>query len=195
MAPSTISWSWATINEVTDGATISGTGGLIYTAADRTITGTPTTAAMGLNLSWLAGDSDSNTDLITDVAYNPFTITITGNADTAPAFDSAVPDTTDLVFRVGQVVAHNLPQATGGNGALTYTLNGMPPGLTFDGAAARRPSPARRTEIATAGSIPTQCGTPDDDTDSRSSESRWPRRTPSRPSAARPTTPAPTLRA
>ena len=55
--------------------------------------------------------------------------------DTAPAF--AVTDIMTRTYFMNEVVALTLPEATGGNGATTYTLTGatLPAGLTFDGTA------------------------------------------------------------
>ena len=53
----------------------------------------------------------------------------TTQPDTAPVFSGTVADQT---YAVGTEVALTLPEATGGEGALTYTLRPRVPGLTFD---------------------------------------------------------------
>ncbi len=53
-----------------------------------------------------------------------------GTTDLVPAFGATVPDQT---YTVNQVVSLQLPQATGGDPPLTYSLNpALPAGLTFD---------------------------------------------------------------
>ena len=49
--------------------------------------------------------------------------------DTAPSFSITVADQT---FTVREVVSLILPEASGGNGALSYPLEPEVPGLTFD---------------------------------------------------------------
>ena len=84
------------------------------------------------------GDGDMTAG---DAVTLTFAITII--ADTAPAFAAtSIPART---FFLNEMVALTLPVATGGNGAITYTLTGatLPAGLTFDGTA--------RTITGTAG--------------------------------------------
>lgn len=51
--------------------------------------------------------------------------------DTSPVFESGgVSDKTYYIGRKIEPVV--LPSATGGNGQLRYSINGIPPGLTFD---------------------------------------------------------------
>ncbi|MCY4654493.1 MAG: cadherin-like beta sandwich domain-containing protein [Dehalococcoidia bacterium] len=62
-----------------------------------------------------------------------YVITITREADTAPVFDGSVDDLSRTVNRMLQYPIE-LPKATGGNGALTYSVGSadLPPGLTFN---------------------------------------------------------------
>ena len=99
---------------VTDGASVLG---LTYNAADRTLTGTPTTEAYQLTLQWSAHDADN------DYTYSSPTFNITvvaAGSDIAPTFGGARVGNTSFDF--GETVALTLPVATGGNGALSYSL-------------------------------------------------------------------------
>ncbi len=62
-----------------------------------------------------------------------YTINVTRKADTAPEFKSEQEDLTRTVDRALRR-AIELPEAEGGNGDLTYSVNAeeLPPGLTFD---------------------------------------------------------------
>ena len=106
--------------------------GLTFTAADRTITGTPGTAQAATTYTYTASDNDVDT-APTDAATLTFTITINA-ANTAPTFggESIAPQTYTEDASIGTVT---LPSATGGNGALTYALAPtLPTGLTFTAA-------------------------------------------------------------
>ena len=85
-----------------------------------TITGSPTAAAASAEYTYMVTDGDANT-APSDTDMRTFTITV--EADTAPAFadDAMIPG---QFYYAGQVLDLTLPQATGGNGALTYTLTG-----------------------------------------------------------------------
>ena len=99
--------------------------GLMYTAADRTITGTPTaTTTAPLAFTWTATDEDDDTDTLT------FSITV--EADTAPAFADGETITAQT-YTVDMVITSlTLPVVeTPGNGATVYALT-PPAGLTFD---------------------------------------------------------------
>ncbi len=106
--------------------------GLTYTAAARTITGVPAagTPQVATPYTYTASDSDTNTaDTDTDVLT--FTIAIQDN--TVPAFAGAgIPV---QGYTVGlDIGAVTLPAATGGNGALRYTISpNLPAGLTLTG--------------------------------------------------------------
>ena len=57
---------------------------------------------------------------------------VSAPADTAPSFEGTA-TIADQTYTVGQAIADLLlPAASGGNGTLTYTLDGSVPGLTFD---------------------------------------------------------------
>ena len=106
--------------------------GLMYTAADRTITGTPTALTTApLAFTWTAVDADGN-EMSTDTAVDSFTISV--ETDTAPTFaaDASIDNQTYIVGTA--ITALPLPTATGGNGAITYTLAPAIPGLTLDAA-------------------------------------------------------------
>ncbi len=99
--------------------------GLTWTAAERTITGTPTAAAAAEEYTYTVTDADSAT------AAQTFSITVT--ADLTPTLTA--PD--DQVFTVGvQPDTVTLPEATGGDGTLTYTLTpDLPAGLAWTASA------------------------------------------------------------
>ncbi len=115
--------------------------GLTFDQAPRTLDGTPTQAGT-YAMTYTVVDDDANTTE-DDADTIEFTITV---QDTAPSFGGATVD--DRTYAVGQAIAAlPLPAATGGDGALTYTLDPEVPGLTFD--------QATRTLDGT----PTQAGT------------------------------------
>ena len=82
-----------------------------FAAADRELTGTPTTPGI-YQITYTAKDQDGDTASLT------FTITV--EADTDPV----APSIGNMIFTVGQVIALTLPEGSGGNGALTYELVG-----------------------------------------------------------------------
>ena len=117
--------------------------GLTYAANARTITGTPTTTtAAPLAFTWTAADTDDNT-AADDTATLDFTLTVneaesgTGEPDTAPAFTATI--SAQTYEQNTAITPLTLPLATGGNGAITYTLTGpngmdvseLPTGLTY----------------------------------------------------------------
>ena len=87
-------------------------------------------------MTYLVADDDENT-ADSDAAMLTFTITVL--ADTAPSFAATV---ADQIYTEGELVDLMLPEASGGNGPLTYSLRPAVPGLTFD--------PATRTLSGTA---------------------------------------------
>ena len=102
----------------------------------RTISGMPTTETASAEYTYSAGDSDSNT-LPADAASLMFTVTVTGETvDATPAFaNGARIPTQDFTVDV-RIASLSLPQATGGDAPLTYTLTpALSAGLTFDGTA------------------------------------------------------------
>ena len=105
--------------------------GLSYDGATRTISGTldadATYAAEseGYTLTYQVTDQDGD-----GPAALEFTIVVHG----MPSFHDQVID--DQLYTAGEEVSLGLPEAVGGNGALTYTLEGeLPPDLSFDGVA------------------------------------------------------------
>ena len=106
--------------------------GLTFTAATRTLGGTPTSAG-SYAMTYQAVDGDNNT-AASDAATLSFTITVQEPEppDTAPAFAVTVADQT---YTEGEAVSPlTLPEASGGNGTLSYSLAPTVPGLTFTAA-------------------------------------------------------------
>ena len=121
--------------------------GLTYAANARTITGTPTaTTAAPLAFTWAAADTDDNT-AADDTDTLDFSITVneaegpagTGEPDTAPAFTAGETVAAQTYEQNTAITPLTLPLATGGNGAITYTLTGpngmdvseLPDGLIY----------------------------------------------------------------
>ena len=111
--------------------------GLNFDLSTRVLSGTPTTASTVLTYSYFARDADNDAVVLLIM----ITVNAADAADTAPAFaaDAAIPFQR---YVVGTMISTlTLPEATGGNDALTYTLarvftsSVLPPGLTFDAAA------------------------------------------------------------
>ena len=103
--------------------------GLTFAAATRTLSGTPTSAG-SYAMTYQAVDGDNNT-AASDAATLSFTITVQEPEppDTAPAFAVTVADQT---YTEGEAVSPlTLPEASGGNGTLSYSLTPTVPGLTF----------------------------------------------------------------
>ncbi len=98
--------------------------GLVFDAEARTISGTPPADmlyAASYAFTYRAADSDG------DSAELPFTIVVAG----MPSFGDQVVE--DQLYTAGDEVSLGLPEAAGGNVALTYTLEGeLPAGLVFD---------------------------------------------------------------
>ncbi len=92
--------------------------GLIFIAATRTITGTPTIVQAPV-VTYTVRDSDN------DESSTTFTITVA--ADLMPAL-SAI---SGYTARVGSPFSEVLPAATGGDTPLEYSATGLPDGLTF----------------------------------------------------------------
>ncbi len=100
--------------------------GLALDAATRTVSGTPRASRAATSWSWIATDADG------DTASLAFTMTV--EADAAPSFGAAT--VADLTVTQGvAMTALTLPEATGGNGALSYAVTpDLPPGLVLDAA-------------------------------------------------------------
>ena len=107
--------------------------GLTLNAAARTITGAPTTAGALQNFAWTARDADDDMNT-SDRALLLFSITVNAEAVSAiPVFPNVRIPSQD--FTVGVLITPlSLPRATGGDGALTYTITPAIPGLTLNAA-------------------------------------------------------------
>ena len=99
--------------------------GLTFDMATRMLSGRPTVADT-YSMTYTAADGDDNAEE-SDEATLTFTITV--EPDTAPSFAVEVEDRS---YTIGDVVEIVLPEAGGGNGALSYSLTPEVPGLTFD---------------------------------------------------------------
>ena len=103
--------------------------GLTFTAATRTLSGTPTSTGT-YDMTYQAADGDANT-AVSDAATLTFTITVQEPEppDTVPTFADTVDDQT---YTEGVAISMlTLPEASGGNGTLSYSLTPSVPGLTF----------------------------------------------------------------
>ncbi len=105
--------------------------GLTFNAATRELTGTPTTVAGATDYTYTATDADDN-NAADDTATLTFSITVTAaGVDIAPTFGGAtIPD--QSYTQGTEITSLTLPAATGGNGAITYTLTPAIPGLSLD---------------------------------------------------------------
>ena len=100
--------------------------GLEFDAATRTLGGTPT-AAIVVEVTYTATDDDGDTATLT------FTIAIPEEG-TVPVF-AADASINDQTYTVGTTIADwVLPEASGGDGELTYSVSALPAGLVFDAA-------------------------------------------------------------
>ena len=100
--------------------------GISFNANTRVVSGTPTTLQSDIGYTYTATDSDSDTASLT------FEITV--EADEAPTLGAVADQTYHEDSAITDFV---LPEASGGNGTLTYTLtktqgSGLPAGLSFD---------------------------------------------------------------
>ena len=98
--------------------------GLTLNRRVRRLSGTPTTTHAARQYTWTATDADG------DAARITFTVTVA--PDLRPSFDNvSVPDQS---YTEGTAITpFVLPEATGGNGPLTYALTPAPPnGLTLN---------------------------------------------------------------
>ena len=106
--------------------------GLVFDTGTRTLSGTPTTSG-AYEMTYQVQDADANT-AAGDADTLSFTITITVRepepGDTAPGFAATVADQTYVVGEAIRPLV--LPEASGGDGHLTYSLGHMVPGLAFD---------------------------------------------------------------
>ena len=106
--------------------------GLTFDDAQRTISGTPESGLPQATFTYTATDEDGDTAELT------FAVSI----DAVPAFADDAAITGQMYTQNVEIADLTLPQATGGDGTLTYTLSpSLPQGLTFD--------PAQRTLTGT----------------------------------------------
>ena len=115
----------------------------------REVCGTPTTAAAAATVTITAQDGDAN--MAAD-DRDTLTFTVTVETNSAPDFGTA--SVTNRIVGVNVAITDfQVPAATGGNGAITYTASGLPAGLRFDATGSDTPgcTGAEAREI---------CGTP-----------------------------------
>ena len=119
--------------------------GLSFDAATRTISGTPTEAAESSTYTYTATDADG---VDADSAVLTFTVAV--KADLAPAFAAGAAIAAQRYQQTIPVESLTLPEASGGDGALTYSLSpALPSGLSFDAATrAISGTPAESAESA-----------------------------------------------
>ena len=100
--------------------------GLIFDAATRTLNGTPTEGSAVTTYTYTVTDGNG------DKATLTFSLKVA--ADLEPSFD-ATTIAGQICTQHSMIEPMILPMASGGNGALTYTLTpALPAGLTFDAA-------------------------------------------------------------
>ena len=98
--------------------------GLAFDAATRRLTGTPTAAGTHA-MTYTVTDTDGDTDTL------GFTITVEAMDDSEPGFDAAT--IADRAYTAGTAIgALTLPEASGGDGTLSYSLSPSVPGLAFN---------------------------------------------------------------
>ena len=116
--------------------------GLTFNAKTRAITGAPMAAQDSTEYTYTATDADGDTATLT------FTITVA--ADLTPTFGAQT--VSDQTYTVGQSVGTvSMPAASGGDGAVTYTLSpALPAGLSFN-ASNRRITGTPTTALAARG--------------------------------------------
>ncbi len=105
-------------------STPTGLAGLAFDPATRQLSGTPPAESGSWTFTYRADDADRNRTK-TDAAILTFTVTV---RDEAPTFGDATVAALELAEGAA-MAAVTLPEATGGNGALTYTLTSTPTGL------------------------------------------------------------------
>ena len=99
--------------------------GLVFNAAARTLSGTPTTTQNAVSYTYTATDVDG------DTAMQSFTITVDGT----PSFPAGAVSA-QTYTRGEAITSLTLPAATDGNAPLTYSLSPAPPdGLVFNAVA------------------------------------------------------------
>ena len=109
--------------------------GMFFDTVTGVLSGAPTTEAAATTYTYTAGDTDGSAP---GTDESSLTISITVLANTIPEF--SIIRGPRYTFTVGTAVNQTLPEATGGDDALVYTITrALPDGLTFN-AAARPPT-------------------------------------------------------
>ena len=98
----------------------------------RVLSGSPTATQAATTYTYKVTDSDANSS-DSDSDTLTFSITV-GEADSTPTFGSPPPTIPDITgIRDQAITTVTLPEASGGNGSLTYSISpSLPTGLSFD---------------------------------------------------------------
>ena len=105
--------------------------GMFFDTVTGVLSGAPTTEAAATTYTYTAGDTDGSA---AGTDESSLTISITVLANTIPEF--SIIRGPRYIFTVGTVVNQTLPEATGGDSTLIYTITrALPAGLTFNAAA------------------------------------------------------------
>ena len=115
-------------------------GGITRSLSTRQVSGAPTGSLNRTRYTWTASDADGDTSSLA------FYIAIA--ADTSPYFSSAIGHKEWI--RGSQISGFTLPEATGGNGDLSYSLSpDLPNGIVWD-TTTRRVTGTAQTSMASA---------------------------------------------
>ncbi len=105
--------------------------GLRFNTTTRVLSGTPTGTSASVEYTYTVSDADNNTDS-TDKDTITFTIAVAPPPDTAPAFASNASIANLSLTQNTVMTAVTLPAASGGDGALRYSISPSPPtGVNF----------------------------------------------------------------
>ena len=105
--------------------------GMFFDTVTGVLSGAPTTEAAATTYTYTAGDTDGSA---AGTDESSLTVSITVLANTIPEF--SIIRGPRYIFTVGTPVNQTLPEATGGDDALVYTITrALPAGLTFNAAA------------------------------------------------------------
>ena len=102
--------------------------GLSFNASTRVLSGTPTGTSASATYTYKVSDADN----ITTNDESTLTFTIAVAADTAPAFANNASIANQSLTQGTAMTSVTLPAASGGNGALSYSLSTLPTGLSFN---------------------------------------------------------------